>query len=70
MKILRLRQVMELTGLSRSTLYLYIQNQEFPKQVRLGPKLVGWVDDEVNAWLHKKIQSRPYPASPTLTPST
>ena len=58
MKILRLRQVLELTGLSRSTLYLYIQNQQFPSQVRLGPKIVGWVEDEVSNWIGERIQIR------------
>ena len=58
MKILRLRQVIDLTGLSRSTLYLYMQNQQFPIQVRLGPKIVGWVEDEVIDWIRGRIQFR------------
>jgi len=58
MKILRLRQVITLTGFSRSTLYRYIQNQQFPPQVRLGPRIVGWPEDEVNDWIREKIQFR------------
>jgi len=58
MKILRLRQVLELTGLSRSTLYLYMQNRQFPIQVRLGAKIVGWVEDEVIDWIRGRIQFR------------
>ena len=58
MKILRLKQVLELTGLSRSTLYLYIQKQQFPSQVRLGEKIVGWVEDEVIDWIRGRIQFR------------
>jgi len=58
MKILRLRQVLELTGLSRSTLYLYMQNRQFPIQVRLGQKIVGWVEDEVIDWIRGRIQFR------------
>jgi prophage regulatory protein len=58
MRILRLRQVLELTGFSRSTLYLYIQHQQFPAQVRLGPNMVGWVEDEVLDWIRGRIQVR------------
>jgi prophage regulatory protein len=58
MRILRLRQVIALTGFSRSTLYRYIQNQQFPNQVRLGPRIVGWLEDEVNDWILEKVQFR------------
>ncbi len=58
MKILRLRQVLEMTGLSKSTLYLYIQNHQFPCQVPLGPKRVGWIEEEVARWISERIQIR------------
>jgi prophage regulatory protein len=51
MKILKIREVLELTGLSRSALYLYIQNEQFPRQIKLGPRRVGWVEDEVVDWV-------------------
>lgn len=58
MRVLKLRQVLDVTGLSRSTLYLYIKNQQFPVQVKLGPKRVGWIEDEVINWIGKRIQFR------------
>ena len=58
MKILRLPHVLELTGLSRSTLYLYMQKQEFPPQVKLGARAIGWVEDEVIAWIGKRVEIR------------
>ncbi len=39
--ILRRPQVQQRTGLSRSTLYQYIKDGEFPKSVALGPRSVG-----------------------------
>ena len=57
MKILRLRQVLDLTGLSRSTLYQYMQNQQFTIQVRLWPNIVGWVEDEVVDWIRGEEES-------------
>lgn len=49
-KIYRLPQVISLTGLSRSSIYLRISNQEFPKPVKLGRRAVGWPEDTIIAW--------------------
>lgn len=58
MRILRLKQVLDITGLSRSTLYLYMSRQQFPNQVKLGPKIVGWIDEEVENWISSRVNQR------------
>lgn len=58
MKIIRLKQVMETTGLARSTIYKYIAAGTFPKPVPLGGKSVGWVDEEVQDWVMARIEER------------
>ena len=50
-KILRLPEVMARTGLKRSSIYSAISQGLFPKQVRLGKRMVGWREDDVEAWL-------------------
>lgn len=47
--ILRCKQVKDWTGLSRSTIYLRIQEGTFPKPVNLGARAVGWPSTEVTA---------------------
>ncbi len=42
----------------RSTLYLYIKKNEFPKPVKLGVRSVGWVKAEVDEWLAKRMGLR------------
>ena len=49
--ILRRPQVEQRTGLSRSTLYQYIQDGLFPRPVSLGARAVGWLESDVNAWI-------------------
>ncbi|MDH5561349.1 MAG: AlpA family transcriptional regulator [Deltaproteobacteria bacterium] len=56
-KILRLPAVKEATGLSRSTIYLRISNNEFPKSIPLGGRSVGWLEEEIMQWLEKKIEA-------------
>ncbi len=53
-KILRLRAVCEVTGLSRSTVYRLVSDGGFPKPVRLGPQSVGWRVSEVDEWLESR----------------
>jgi prophage regulatory protein len=50
-KILRLPSVLELTGLSRSSIYQQIAQGTFPKQVSLGARAVGWRESDIQNWL-------------------
>ena len=60
--ILRLPAVRTRTGLSRSTIYAFVDCGKFPKPISLGARAVGWVDAEVEAWVAGRIeQSRKAP---------
>jgi len=56
--ILRRKQVEDRTGLSRSTIYLRIQEGTFPKPINLGARAVGWLESEIEAWLAACIENR------------
>lgn len=58
MKILRLKAVMEMTGLARSTIYKYIAEGQFPKQTKLGVRCVGWLHEEIEEWLICRLDAR------------
>lgn len=60
MRILRLPEVIEITGLSRMTIYRKEAAGEFPKRRRLGRNAIGWLDQEVEMW----IQSCPTAQEP------
>lgn len=59
-KFLRLPQVLDRTGLSRSTLYLRMSEGSFPKQVSLGPRSVAWVEALVENWISRRIDDSRY----------
>jgi prophage regulatory protein len=50
-EIKRRPEVEAKTGLSRSTIYEKMKNGTFPKPVKLGPRAVGWLETEVDAWI-------------------
>ncbi len=58
MRIIRLKEVIESTGLARSTIYKYIGDGAFPKPVSLGDRCVGWVYEEVQDWILDRIEVR------------
>jgi prophage regulatory protein len=51
MRILRKPAVLAKTGLSYPTIYRHIQAGTFPQQVELGPNSVGWIEEEIDAWI-------------------
>jgi len=54
--ILRLPAVKAMIGLSRSTIYLRIAEGTFPKPVSLGARAVGWLQADIENWLHQQIE--------------
>jgi prophage regulatory protein len=50
-RILRLKSVLERTGLSRSTLYRKIQEGTFPRALRISARCTGWRESDIEAWL-------------------
>jgi len=56
--ILRRKHVEKRTGLSRSTIYLRVQEGTFPRPVNLGSRAVGWLENEIEEWLAARIEIR------------
>ena len=50
-RILRLRAVLDRTGLSRSTLYRKIGEGTFPRQVPISEHGAGWRESAINQWI-------------------
>lgn len=63
-RIIRRKRVQDKTGISCSGIYARLKpnpkrpkdyDPSFPKPISLGAKSVGWVEDEVDAWIDKQI---------------
>lgn len=59
-RLIRLKEVRDLTGLSRSYIYALAAQKRFPKSVALVPGGTSraWVEAEVLAWLEQRIAER------------
>lgn len=56
-RFLRLPTVKEYTGLSRSSIYLMIAEKQFPKPIKLGERAVAWLENDIEAWMSKRIKA-------------
>lgn len=55
MKILRIDDVSNLTGLSKSSIYKQIRQNQFPQSIKLTARATGWDSREVEKWITNKI---------------
>jgi prophage regulatory protein len=56
-KLLRLPEVKATTGLSKSSIYARISEGTFPKQIPLGPRLVVWVESDIQNWITEQVSA-------------
>lgn len=54
-QILRLPNVMQLTGLARSTVYYKIAEGSFPPSIKIGKRASGWLQSEINDWIEAQV---------------
>jgi prophage regulatory protein len=64
-RVVRLPEVIGLTGLSRSSIYAAVSRGTFPPPVRLGVRAVGWQQQAVLDWLAERPATRPAGVSAT-----
>ena len=55
MKILRINEVTNLTGLSKSSIYKQVRQNQFPQSIKLTARATGWDSREVEKWITNKI---------------
>ncbi len=53
-RIIRMKELTSIVGLSRSTIYRLIQEDKFPKQIHLSVRTAGWRLSVINEWINQK----------------
>lgn len=51
-RVLRLRQVLEIVPIAKSTLWLWVKEGKFPKPIKLGPKTTVWRFTDIEALIN------------------
>jgi len=50
-RLIRLKELLTIVPLGRSTIYTRIEQGTFPAQVDLGGGVVAWRESEIRAWI-------------------
>lgn len=58
MRIIRLNEVINRTGLGKTSLYKFIKAKTLPQPIALGERAVGWVEAEVDQWITARVNER------------
>jgi prophage regulatory protein len=58
MRLIKLKEVMNYTGLGRSSIYKFMAEGHFPKSIALGARAIAWESSEIEEWVLDKIESR------------
>ena len=56
-RFMRRREVMELLGLSHTTIYKMVEEGRFPRPLRIGPNTTRWRSDQVDAWMKEQMEA-------------
>lgn len=56
-RILRLPELMQTVGLSRSAIYEKVADGHFPRPIPLSGRAVGWLSDEVSGWIAAQVKA-------------
>ena len=53
--LIRLPEVLQRTALTRSKLYQLMDEQAFPKPVKLGGRVNAWSDQQIEEWINERL---------------
>ncbi|MBC8949437.1 AlpA family transcriptional regulator [Xenorhabdus sp. TS4] len=53
--LIRLPEVQRRTGYSKAWIYRLIKEDKFPKQVKIGPRSVAFIESEIDGWVDQRI---------------
>lgn len=56
--VVRLPAIINMTGMSKPTIYAWIKEGKFPRPIKIGTRSVAWIAEEVNEWIRERINAR------------
>ena len=57
MRLLKLPEVVQMTGVPKSSVYWRVSRGEFPRPLKIGERASAWNSDEIDAWIVAKIEA-------------
>ena len=45
-------------GLSRGSIYVYMNAGTFPRSIKIGPRRVAWIEQEIDEWIMQRASAQ------------
>jgi prophage regulatory protein len=55
--LIKIKEVIRMTSLSRSTIYSKMNKQSFPQSISLGYRSIAWLRKDIEDWVTQRISS-------------
>jgi len=66
-KLLRLKEVSQLTSLGKSTINLWVTQDKFPKPIALSATIKVWRRKDLTDWIDKQVDAKSESATPVAS---
>jgi prophage regulatory protein len=57
MEFYKLKKVLQISGLSRSSIYQMMAKGLFPRNITIGSRAVAWTDESIEEWIQSRINA-------------
>lgn len=57
MRVIRMPEVKQRIGLSRSKIYTLIASNDFPRKIHLGLRAIGFLSNEIDMWIEARVMA-------------
>ena len=57
LRLVRIREVIEMVGVSRATIYRWMDAGDFPRSIALDGNSIAWPEKSVQVWMESRITS-------------
>jgi prophage regulatory protein len=57
-RLLRMKEILQITAIGRSTLYLYMSQNRFPKSIKIGYRSVAWREEDIQEWMERCVADK------------
>jgi prophage regulatory protein len=55
--LLKLKDVVQLTGLSRTTIYNLLNENKFPKRIQITKQRIAFLSTDIDKWISEKVKA-------------
>ncbi len=58
MNLLRIDDVVKKTSIGKSTIWVWVKEEKFPKPIKLSERISVWKESDIDEWVESKIDNK------------